>query len=163
MNLLFVDDSSAEGSDESTVDRSYVKKKLEHGLTRIWQVGSVLIHFFLSLFMFHSSISFMTPLPPHVLLSLPPGRPIESESLFAGNRHVQLQVWRLHCGSGCYQQVGTHFLISANWIGLLGPTAPVLPPHNPFSLMRNSPKEKTGPEGINETACSSTRVPGHPH
>uniref|UniRef100_A0A9J8B1N6 VPS50 subunit of EARP/GARPII complex n=1 Tax=Cyprinus carpio carpio TaxID=630221 RepID=A0A9J8B1N6_CYPCA len=25
------------GSDESTVDRSYVKKKLEHGLTRIWQ------------------------------------------------------------------------------------------------------------------------------
>uniref|UniRef100_A0A8C2G4P3 VPS50 EARP/GARPII complex subunit n=1 Tax=Cyprinus carpio TaxID=7962 RepID=A0A8C2G4P3_CYPCA len=31
------DDSSAEGSDESTVDRSYVKKKLEHGLTRIWQ------------------------------------------------------------------------------------------------------------------------------
>uniref|UniRef100_A0A671RIT0 Syndetin-like n=1 Tax=Sinocyclocheilus anshuiensis TaxID=1608454 RepID=A0A671RIT0_9TELE len=31
------DDSSAEGSDESTVGRSYVKKKLEHGLTRIWQ------------------------------------------------------------------------------------------------------------------------------
>ncbi|KAI2652828.1 Syndetin [Labeo rohita] len=30
-------DSSAEGSDESTVGRSYVKKKLEHGLTRIWQ------------------------------------------------------------------------------------------------------------------------------
>uniref|UniRef100_A0A8C2G2G7 VPS50 EARP/GARPII complex subunit n=1 Tax=Cyprinus carpio TaxID=7962 RepID=A0A8C2G2G7_CYPCA len=28
---------NAEGSDESTVDRSYVKKKLEHGLTRIWQ------------------------------------------------------------------------------------------------------------------------------
>uniref|UniRef100_A0A671RIV4 Syndetin-like n=1 Tax=Sinocyclocheilus anshuiensis TaxID=1608454 RepID=A0A671RIV4_9TELE len=27
----------AEGSDESTVGRSYVKKKLEHGLTRIWQ------------------------------------------------------------------------------------------------------------------------------
>lgn len=25
-------------SDESVVDRSYVKKKLEHGLTRIWQV-----------------------------------------------------------------------------------------------------------------------------
>uniref|UniRef100_A0A9J8BET8 VPS50 subunit of EARP/GARPII complex n=1 Tax=Cyprinus carpio carpio TaxID=630221 RepID=A0A9J8BET8_CYPCA len=31
------DDSSTEGSDESTVGRSYVKKKLEHGLTRIWQ------------------------------------------------------------------------------------------------------------------------------
>uniref|UniRef100_A0A673FIQ6 Syndetin-like n=1 Tax=Sinocyclocheilus rhinocerous TaxID=307959 RepID=A0A673FIQ6_9TELE len=31
------DDTSAEGSDESTVGRSYVKKKLEHGLTRIWQ------------------------------------------------------------------------------------------------------------------------------
>ncbi|CAM4631745.1 unnamed protein product [Leuciscus chuanchicus] len=31
------DESSTEGSDESTVDRSYVKKKLEHGLTRIWQ------------------------------------------------------------------------------------------------------------------------------
>lgn len=26
-------------SDESVVDRSYVKKKLEHGLTRIWQVS----------------------------------------------------------------------------------------------------------------------------
>ncbi|XP_030644754.1 syndetin [Chanos chanos] len=31
------DGSSAEGSEESTVGRSYVKKKLEHGLTRIWQ------------------------------------------------------------------------------------------------------------------------------
>ncbi|XP_051527044.1 syndetin isoform X1 [Myxocyprinus asiaticus] len=31
------DGSSEEGSDESTVGRSYVKKKLEHGLTRIWQ------------------------------------------------------------------------------------------------------------------------------
>uniref|UniRef100_A0A8C6U3V0 VPS50 EARP/GARPII complex subunit n=1 Tax=Neogobius melanostomus TaxID=47308 RepID=A0A8C6U3V0_9GOBI len=30
----------AEESDES-VDRSYVKKKLEHGLTRIWQVGFI--------------------------------------------------------------------------------------------------------------------------
>uniref|UniRef100_A0A8C6TYT6 VPS50 EARP/GARPII complex subunit n=1 Tax=Neogobius melanostomus TaxID=47308 RepID=A0A8C6TYT6_9GOBI len=28
-------------SDESLVDRSYVKKKLEHGLTRIWQVGFI--------------------------------------------------------------------------------------------------------------------------
>uniref|UniRef100_A0A9J8BI45 VPS50 subunit of EARP/GARPII complex n=2 Tax=Cyprinus carpio TaxID=7962 RepID=A0A9J8BI45_CYPCA len=28
---------NTEGSDESTVGRSYVKKKLEHGLTRIWQ------------------------------------------------------------------------------------------------------------------------------
>uniref|UniRef100_A0A8C1GXN4 VPS50 EARP/GARPII complex subunit n=1 Tax=Cyprinus carpio TaxID=7962 RepID=A0A8C1GXN4_CYPCA len=31
------DDSNTEGSDESNVGRSYVKKKLEHGLTRIWQ------------------------------------------------------------------------------------------------------------------------------
>uniref|UniRef100_A0A667Z4X4 VPS50 subunit of EARP/GARPII complex n=1 Tax=Myripristis murdjan TaxID=586833 RepID=A0A667Z4X4_9TELE len=30
-------DSAAAESDESVVDRSYVKKKLEHGLTRIWQ------------------------------------------------------------------------------------------------------------------------------
>uniref|UniRef100_A0A8C1SPL1 VPS50 EARP/GARPII complex subunit n=1 Tax=Cyprinus carpio TaxID=7962 RepID=A0A8C1SPL1_CYPCA len=37
VNPVFVDDSSTEGSDESTVGRSYVKKKLEHGLTRIWQ------------------------------------------------------------------------------------------------------------------------------
>lgn len=29
---------AAAQSDESVVDRSYVKKKLEHGLTRIWQV-----------------------------------------------------------------------------------------------------------------------------
>lgn len=133
--LLFVDDSSAEGSDESTVDRSYVKKKLEHGLTRIWQVRSVLIYlllsFFLSLFSIPPLASWLA-LPPHVLLFLPPGRPIESESLFAGNRHVQLQVRRLHCGSGCYQQVGTHFLISANWIGLQGPTVP-LPPLPPIT------------------------------
>uniref|UniRef100_A0A8C6U268 VPS50 EARP/GARPII complex subunit n=1 Tax=Neogobius melanostomus TaxID=47308 RepID=A0A8C6U268_9GOBI len=33
-------DGAAEESDES-VDRSYVKKKLEHGLTRIWQVGFI--------------------------------------------------------------------------------------------------------------------------
>ncbi|XP_060914920.1 syndetin isoform X2 [Labrus mixtus] len=32
-----VDDTAAAESDESVVDRSYVKKKLEHGLTRIWQ------------------------------------------------------------------------------------------------------------------------------
>ncbi|XP_044026955.1 syndetin isoform X4 [Siniperca chuatsi] len=31
------DDAVAAESDESVVDRSYVKKKLEHGLTRIWQ------------------------------------------------------------------------------------------------------------------------------
>ncbi|XP_017280178.1 syndetin isoform X2 [Kryptolebias marmoratus] len=30
-------DDAAAGSDELSVDRSYVKKKLEHGLTRIWQ------------------------------------------------------------------------------------------------------------------------------
>ncbi len=128
MNPVFVDDSSAEGSDESTVGRSYVKKKLEHGLTRIWQVGSVLIYLFLSLFVLRSSITFMTCLPPLTLFSLPPGRPIESETLFAGNRRVQLQVRRLHLGSGCYQQVGTNFLISDNWIGLQGPTSPFAPP-----------------------------------
>ncbi|XP_047460898.1 syndetin isoform X2 [Mugil cephalus] len=31
------DDAAAAGPDELVVDRSYVKKKLEHGLTRIWQ------------------------------------------------------------------------------------------------------------------------------
>ncbi|KAF7656565.1 hypothetical protein LDENG_00039440 [Lucifuga dentata] len=31
------DDATVAESDESVVDRSYVKKKLEHGLTRIWQ------------------------------------------------------------------------------------------------------------------------------
>ena len=34
-----LDGAAAAESDESVVDRSYVKKKLEHGLTRIWQVG----------------------------------------------------------------------------------------------------------------------------
>lgn len=33
-----VDELAASKSDESIVDRSYVKKKLEHGLSRIWQV-----------------------------------------------------------------------------------------------------------------------------
>uniref|UniRef100_A0A8C5BXU0 VPS50 subunit of EARP/GARPII complex n=1 Tax=Gadus morhua TaxID=8049 RepID=A0A8C5BXU0_GADMO len=33
------DGGASAGADESVVDRSYVKKKLEHGLTRIWQVG----------------------------------------------------------------------------------------------------------------------------
>lgn len=72
VNPVFVDDSSAEGSDESTVGRSYVKKKLEHGLTRIWQVGSVLIYLFLSLFVLRSPISFMTcPPTSHPTLSAP--------------------------------------------------------------------------------------------
>lgn len=31
-------DDAAAGSDELVVDHSYVQKKLEHGLTRIWQV-----------------------------------------------------------------------------------------------------------------------------
>uniref|UniRef100_A0A8C5BDB7 VPS50 subunit of EARP/GARPII complex n=1 Tax=Gadus morhua TaxID=8049 RepID=A0A8C5BDB7_GADMO len=31
------DGGASAGADESVVDRSYVKKKLEHGLTRIWQ------------------------------------------------------------------------------------------------------------------------------
>ncbi|XP_060798737.1 syndetin isoform X1 [Neoarius graeffei] len=31
------DETSGEGSEESTVGHSYVKKKLEHGLSRIWQ------------------------------------------------------------------------------------------------------------------------------
>lgn len=35
---VFVGEAAAAESDESVVDRSYVKKKLEHGLTRIWQV-----------------------------------------------------------------------------------------------------------------------------
>lgn len=63
--ILSVDDSSAEGSDESTVGRSYVKKKLEHGLTRIWQVGSALVRVFGPPFVLHPFISFMTS-PPHL-------------------------------------------------------------------------------------------------
>lgn len=35
-----LDGAAAAESDDSVVDRSYVKKKLEHGLTRIWQVGT---------------------------------------------------------------------------------------------------------------------------
>lgn len=43
----YQDDAAAAKSDELVVDRSYVKKKLEHGLTRIWQV--VCFSVFLSL------------------------------------------------------------------------------------------------------------------
>lgn len=32
------DGSNIIGTEETTFDRSYVKKKLEHGLSRIWQV-----------------------------------------------------------------------------------------------------------------------------
>lgn len=34
------------GTEETNFDRGYIKKKLEHGLTRIWQVWIFLIIFF---------------------------------------------------------------------------------------------------------------------
>lgn len=55
--------------------------------------------------------------PSHLSLSPLSGRPAESESLFTWDRHVQFQIRRLHCGAGCYQQVGSHILIRVNWIG----------------------------------------------
>lgn len=35
--LLFSEGSNM-GTEETNFDRGYIKKKLEHGLTRIWQV-----------------------------------------------------------------------------------------------------------------------------
>lgn len=34
------------GTEETNFDRGYIKKKLEHGLTRIWQVWFFKISFF---------------------------------------------------------------------------------------------------------------------
>lgn len=50
------DDAAAAESDESVVDRSYVKKKLEHGLTRIWQVRKNSLLYF-SLFAWFEKVS----------------------------------------------------------------------------------------------------------
>lgn len=36
--MSFPDGSNTMGGEETNFDRSYVKKKLEHGLSRIWQV-----------------------------------------------------------------------------------------------------------------------------
>ena len=36
--LSFSEGSNVMSTEEATFDRGYVKKKLEHGLTRIWQV-----------------------------------------------------------------------------------------------------------------------------
>lgn len=36
--LLFSEGSNMMGTEETNFDRGYIKKKLEHGLTRIWQV-----------------------------------------------------------------------------------------------------------------------------
>lgn len=41
---LLTDDAAAAETDDLVVDRSYVKKKLEHGLTRIWQVRVACAH-----------------------------------------------------------------------------------------------------------------------
>ena len=43
-HLLFSEGSNM-GAEETNFDRGYIKKKLEHGLTRIWQVW-----FFLTIF-----------------------------------------------------------------------------------------------------------------
>lgn len=37
--ILLPDGSNVLGAEETNFDRGYVKKKLEHGLSRIWQVG----------------------------------------------------------------------------------------------------------------------------
>lgn len=37
-HLLFSEGSNMMGTEETDFDRGYIKKKLEHGLTRIWQV-----------------------------------------------------------------------------------------------------------------------------
>lgn len=44
-------EAAAAGSNELVVDRSYVKKKLEHGLTRIWQVSPSLTVYFIVCFL----------------------------------------------------------------------------------------------------------------
>lgn len=36
--LLFSEGSNMMATEETNFDRGYIKKKLEHGLTRIWQV-----------------------------------------------------------------------------------------------------------------------------
>lgn len=46
LDSLHADGTNNEGSEESTVGHSYVKKKLEHGLSRIWQVSNTLIFIF---------------------------------------------------------------------------------------------------------------------
>lgn len=54
LNLLSLwippDEAAAAGPDELLVDRSYVKKKLEHGLTRIWQVSPSFTVYFIVYF-----------------------------------------------------------------------------------------------------------------
>lgn len=41
--FLFSEGSNMMGTEETNFDRGYIKKKLEHGLTRIWQVWFFLI------------------------------------------------------------------------------------------------------------------------
>lgn len=97
---------AAAQSDESVVDRSYVKKKLEHGLTRIWQVSFCLFSFEKNIYLFFPSpaSSFAEVLSFFCGLLLV-GRPAEGQGLHPGDRHVQLQVRRLHRGTRRHQQV----------------------------------------------------------
>lgn len=92
---LLADDAAAAETDDLVVDRSYVKKKLEHGLTRIWQVRVAWAHVG------------TLPDPPRSITAslLSAGRPVESEGLHPGNGHVEFQIRRLHRGPGCHQQV----------------------------------------------------------
>lgn len=62
LSLIFPVDDAAGEPDELTVDRSYVKKKLEHGLTRIWQVCSQTLPFVL--LSFPNSLAFYQVLIP---------------------------------------------------------------------------------------------------
>lgn len=86
------DDAAATKSDDLVVDRSYVKKKLEHGLTRIWQVRIVIKTLKWSGFSF-DHLCMMASSPGTITACpLSAGRPVESEGLYPGNGHVEFQI-----------------------------------------------------------------------
>lgn len=87
------DEAAASGPDELVVDRSYVKKKLEHGLTRIWQVSPSFTVYFICLFFRLSHMFFLCDsglLSQKFFSPLSSGCPAESEGLHPGDGHVQL-------------------------------------------------------------------------
>lgn len=147
---LPAEDAAAAESDELAVDRSYVKKKLEHGLTRIWQVcwkvcttvlkkkkKKVFLKHFSSIkfvFQFLFCILISDPLGaalsqvllPQItvsLLFLSTGCPVESEGLHPGDRHVELQIRWFHSGAGCHQQVRLRFSADSSCL------YPIIGPH----------------------------------
>lgn len=62
LDAVPADATSEESSEESAVGHSYVKKKLEHGLSRIWQVSDTLTLLLLSALSINSLIA-STPFP----------------------------------------------------------------------------------------------------